>query len=111
MDLRNIKTTLGLKTLDCKTARMNEKQWWVGMLAYNLIRLLMLGSAKLADVLPRQISFNTPYSYGWHGVRADRPMLRTSNRCLLLWPSNVSAKGPDESNPEPSSDDPTHSLC
>jgi len=57
LDLRNIKTTLGLKTLDCKTAGMNEKQWWVGMLAYNLIRLLMLGSAKLADVLPRQLSF------------------------------------------------------
>jgi hypothetical protein len=29
----------------------------VGMLAYNLIRLLMIGSARYADVLPRQISF------------------------------------------------------
>lgn len=57
LDLRNIKTTLGLQTLDCKSPEMNDKQWWIGMLAYNLIRLLMLESAKLADLLPRQISF------------------------------------------------------
>ena len=57
LDLRNIKTTLGLDRLVCKTPSMNEKQWCVGLLAYNLIRLLMLRSAKLADVLPRQLSF------------------------------------------------------
>ena len=57
LDLRNIKTTLGLDRLVCKTPTMNEKQWWAGLLAYNLIRLLMLRSAKLADVLPRQLSF------------------------------------------------------
>src|SRR5574337_723 len=57
LDLRNIKTTLGLDRLTCKTPTMNEQQWWVGLLAYNLIRLLMLRSAKLADVLPRQLSF------------------------------------------------------
>lgn len=57
LDLRNIKTTLGLDRLVCKTPAMNEKQWWLGLLAYNLIRLLMLRSAKLADVLPRQLSF------------------------------------------------------
>lgn len=57
LDLRNIKSTLGLASLTCKTPDMNEKQWWIGMLAYNLIRLLMMESAKLADILPRQISF------------------------------------------------------
>lgn len=57
LDLRNIKTTLGLDRLVGKTPSMIEKQWCVGLLAYNLIRLLMLRSAKLADVLPRQLSF------------------------------------------------------
>ena len=57
LDLRNIKTTLGLDRLVCKTPSMNEKQWYIGLLAYNLIRLLMLRSAKWADVLPRQLSF------------------------------------------------------
>jgi hypothetical protein len=57
LDLRNIKTTLGLETLRCKTPHMNEKQWWISLLAYNLIRWLMLNSARLADALPRQLSF------------------------------------------------------
>lgn len=35
---------------------MNEKQWRVDLLAYNLIRPLMRHSAKLADVLLRQPS-------------------------------------------------------
>lgn len=57
LDLRNIKSVLGLDRLACKTPAMNEKQWWVGLLAYNLIRLLMIRSAQFADVLPRQLSF------------------------------------------------------
>lgn len=57
LDLRNIKATLGLDRLTCKTPAMNEKQWRVGLLAYNVIRLLMVRSAALADVLPRQLSF------------------------------------------------------
>jgi len=57
VDLRNIKTTLGMDRLSCKTPAMVEKEMWVYFLAYNLIRLLMAQSALLADVLPRQLSF------------------------------------------------------
>jgi hypothetical protein len=57
VDLRSIKTTLGMETLDCKTPDMNEKQMWVYFLAYNLIRLIMAQSASQADLLPRKISF------------------------------------------------------
>lgn len=57
VDLRHIKTTLGMETLSCKTPSMVEKEMWVYFLAYNLIRLLMAQSALLADVLPRQLSF------------------------------------------------------
>lgn len=57
LDLRNLKTTLGLERLSCKTPEMNKKALWVGLLAYNLIRLLMAESAKQADVLPRLLSF------------------------------------------------------
>lgn len=57
VDLRNIKTTLGMETLSCKTPEMAEKEMWVYFLAYNLIRLLMAQSALLADKLPRQLSF------------------------------------------------------
>ncbi len=57
LDLRNIKTTLGMEMLSCRTPAMAEKEIWVYLLAYNLIRLLMAQAAFLADVLPRQLSF------------------------------------------------------
>jgi hypothetical protein len=57
LDLRNIKTTLGMEVLHCQTPEMNEKELWVYLLAYNLIRLLMVGSALQANVQPRQLSF------------------------------------------------------
>ncbi len=57
LDLRNIKTTLGMEMLSCRTPTMVEKEIWVYLLAYNLIRLLMAQAALLADLLPRQISF------------------------------------------------------
>jgi hypothetical protein len=57
LDLRNIKTTLGMEHLRCKTPAMAEKELWVHLLAYNLIRLLMAQAALLADQIPRQLSF------------------------------------------------------
>lgn len=57
LDLRCIKTTLGMETLNCKTPEMAEKEVWVYFLAYNLIRLLMAQSALLADKVPRELSF------------------------------------------------------
>jgi hypothetical protein len=35
LDLRNVKDTLGLATLSCKTPEMCEKELWVYVLAYN----------------------------------------------------------------------------
>jgi len=57
VDLRHIKTTLGMEALSCKTPTMCEKEIWVYMLAYNLIRLLMAQAAVHAGLLPRQLSF------------------------------------------------------
>jgi hypothetical protein len=56
-DLRNLKTTLGMDPLSCKSPAMVEKEIWVYLLAYNLIRLLVAQSAALADCLPRRIAF------------------------------------------------------
>lgn len=57
LDFRNIKTTLGMDILSCRTPERVEKEIWVYLLAYNLIRHVMLQSALLVDILPRQISF------------------------------------------------------
>ena len=57
LDIRNIKTTMGMETLSCKTPEMALKEIWVHLLAYNLIRFMMLQSALIADIEPRKISF------------------------------------------------------
>ncbi len=57
LDLRNIKSTLGMELLSCQTPQMNEKEMWVYLLAYNLIRLLMAQAALCANLHPREISF------------------------------------------------------
>jgi len=57
LDLRHIKSTLGMDVLTCKTPVMVEKEMWVYLLAYNLIRLLMAQAAVQAGLTPRQLSF------------------------------------------------------
>ena len=57
LDLRNLKTTTGMDVLSCQTPQMNEKQLWVHLLAYNVIRLLMAQAASNANVDPRSLSF------------------------------------------------------
>jgi len=57
LDLRNLKTTTGMDVLSCQTPEMNEKQLWVHLLAYNVIRLLMAQAASNAGVDPRGLSF------------------------------------------------------
>lgn len=73
LDIRNIKTTLGMETLSCKTPEMGEKEMWVYLLAYNLIRLIMVQSALVADVLPRALSFKHTLQLwlAWSGASAQ----------------------------------------
>ena len=40
----------------CQAPEMNDKQLWVHLLAYNVIRLLMAQAARNADVGPRSLS-------------------------------------------------------
>lgn len=57
LDIRNIKETLGMSILSCKSPDMASKEIWIYLLAYNLIRLMMAQSALLSDLMPRQLSF------------------------------------------------------
>ena len=57
LDIRNIKETMGMNVLSCKTPEMVTKEIWIHLLAYNLLRLLMVQSANATDIRPREISF------------------------------------------------------
>lgn len=68
LDLRHLKATLGMEVLSCKTPGMAEKEIWVYLLAYNLIRAMMAQAATLSGGLPRQISFKHTVQLwmSWH---------------------------------------------
>jgi hypothetical protein len=57
LDLRNIKITLQMDMLRCKTPELVRKEIWTHVLAYNLIRTVMAQAADRAGVAPRAISF------------------------------------------------------
>jgi hypothetical protein len=57
LDFRHIKTTLGMEMLSCKTPSMAQKEIWIYLLAYNLIRLMMAQAAVLGACSPRELSF------------------------------------------------------
>jgi hypothetical protein len=57
LDLRSIKDVLQMDVLRCKSPEMVEKEIWMHILAYNLIRGVAAKAADAHDKQPRQISF------------------------------------------------------
>ncbi|EDX73794.1 Transposase, IS4 family protein [Coleofasciculus chthonoplastes PCC 7420] len=56
VDLRHVKTTLGMEMLRGKTPEMVRKEIYVHLLAYNLLRTVMWQAGKQAGVCPVRIS-------------------------------------------------------
>ena len=57
LDIRDIKQTLGLDHLRCKSPDMVRRELWVTLLAYNLIRKLIATAAAVHGKQPRQLGF------------------------------------------------------
>ena len=57
IDLRHLKTTMGMDVLHCKTVEGVLKELWMYMLVYNLVRQVILDAAREQDVAPYRISF------------------------------------------------------
>jgi hypothetical protein len=57
LDLRDIKVSLQMDVLRCKTPELVRKEIWTHVLAYNLIRTVMAQAASRYSVEPRTISF------------------------------------------------------
>lgn len=85
LDLRTVKSEMGMECLRCKTPELVQKEIWVHALAYNLIRTIMAQAAKKYGFLPRTISFKGALQT----LEAFRPFIATvgtqnhSNRQLL----------------------------
>ena len=59
LDLRSIKTHMGMEMLRCKSPNMVEKEIAIYFLAYNLIRASLARAAKQFAKIPRLLSFKS----------------------------------------------------
>jgi hypothetical protein len=57
LDIRAIKSSMGMNDLRCLTPQMVQKEIWTCLLAYNLIRLKLLESALAKGRYPLKLSF------------------------------------------------------
>jgi hypothetical protein len=57
LDIRDIKQTLSLDHVRCKTPDMVRRELWVTILAYNLVRKLIATAAAVHGKQPRQLGF------------------------------------------------------
>ncbi|MCD6174757.1 MAG: transposase, partial [Planctomycetes bacterium] len=57
LDILQIKQTLNLDHLRCKSPEMVYRELWVTLLAYNLIRKLIATAAAVHDKQPRRLGF------------------------------------------------------
>ena len=83
--LRDIKTTMGMDILRCKSPAMIHKELTMHLIAYNLVRLTMLEAASGHATPPERVSFKGTLST----VRAWAPLFLSaslSHRCAL-WES------------------------
>lgn len=72
---RDIKTTMGMDILRCRTPAMVRKEILMHLIVYNSIRLLMLDAAKQVEVSPRRISFKASVQ----ALRQWEPMLNRND--------------------------------
>ena len=59
LDIRSIKSVMGMTELSCRTPEMLEREMLVYFLAYNLIRVTMAEAGQIAKLNPRQLSFKS----------------------------------------------------
>jgi hypothetical protein len=59
LNLRYLKSQMDLGYLNCKSAQMAEKEWYAGLIAYNLIRSMMFLAAVQHTLDPLCLSFSS----------------------------------------------------
>ena len=89
LDLRSIKIVMQMDVLRCKSPNMVEKEIWVHMLVYNVIRRLMVTAAAADGATPRELSFKGTLQ----AITAFRDTLRTGGPKLRsqLWQAMLAA--------------------
>jgi hypothetical protein len=75
LDFRSIKCALKMDVLRCQSPEMVEKEIWMHLLAYNLIRGVMTQAARAHDREPRRVSFTG----AWQTIKAFHESLSAAS--------------------------------
>ena len=99
VDLRSIKIVLQMDVLRCKSPDLVDKEIWVHMLVYNIIRKLMVTAAAKSGAEPREISFKGTLQ----ALTAFRDAMRTTDpkRRAELWEAMFAAIAHDRVGDRP----------
>ncbi len=83
LDLRSIKIVMQMDVLRCKSPDMVQKEVWMHMLAYNIIRAFMATAAAKNQAKPRELSFKGTLQ----ALTAFRDSMREANptKFAQLW--------------------------
>jgi hypothetical protein len=89
LDLRSIKAVMQMDVLRCKSPEMVDKEIWIHLLAYNIIRGLMATAAVAHKVKPREMSFKGALQ----ALEAFRDSMRLAGPAvsLELWETMLAA--------------------
>lgn len=99
VDFRNLKTTMGMSELSCKSPDMCEKEIWIYLLANNIIRILMAQSAKLFGLKIRGISFKNTLQI-WNSVTSKfKDLFDAVGKFLFLMAGHQVGKRPGRLEP------------
>jgi hypothetical protein len=105
LSFRDVKTTLGMEMLRCKTPAMIEKEIRMGLVAYNCLRALMAEAATRHDLPRERISFkgaiDTIRSFHPVMLRCSSPreLRRLHSRLLEILVEDALPVRPDRSEP------------
>jgi hypothetical protein len=70
-DIRHLKTTMGMEVLHCKTVEGVQKELWMFLLIYNLVRAVMVAAAQRQKVAVSRISFASALAWMRCARRGD----------------------------------------
>ncbi len=101
LDLRYLKTQMGLHQMDCKTKDMAEKEWLAGLMAYNLVRVVMAAAATEKGIKASQLSFSAARRLLVRWLITASPNTRLAPLWRKLLKSVARARLPSRKKPRP----------
>lgn len=82
LDIRSIKSVMGMNCLSCHTPEMLERELMTYYLAYNLVRITICEAARISETKPRDLSFKNAKD-SWLHLGQDG--VAVNDYAWLLW--------------------------